>query len=650
MPEPDLPQVWITWTETHHPDRHAASALLPALEHGPVTDWWFLRKHPHWRLRYTGGPHTRTHLDQALTHLYRQGVVTSWHHGIYEPEHHAFGGRAAMRVIHRLAHAESRYLLHLFTRAEEPPQLGVREQAVLFSSVFLRAAGLDWYEQGDVWARVADLRHRPEPAPADAALTEQVRTLMTLHPQPLTTRGLLGDGADTWTEELTRAGHDLAHLYRTGLLTRGLRAVCAHALIFSFNRWGLTHLDQHILSNTARKATMTDTTTPTPEQIDHARQAFVDQLRAGGHITDPAIEAAFRTVPRHLFIPNATLEDAYANRVVSIKDDENGTSLSCASQPGIVAMMLHQARIEPGMRVLELGTGTGYNAALIGHLAGPTGHVVTIDVDADLTDNATARLKDAGTTNVQVVLGDGALGHQDGAPYDLIIATVGCHRVPTAWVTQLAQGGRLIAPVRIAGDVSRSIAFKRDGEKWVSVGSELSTFMPLRDSVDDDTRTYVPVTDDGTVLIQANQEQHITPHQVTGVLDEPARTVWTGVSVGGTEPRDGLWLHLALHLANSLSRMTAERSVIDAGTLTPGLPWGDMASVPVRDRGLAYLTSRKDPAGNTWEIGVIGHSPAGHDLAEHMAAQITAWNRDEEPHFELALDSDGHTLLAPIYG
>ncbi|WP_394329286.1 methyltransferase, FxLD system [Nocardiopsis sp. CNR-923] len=569
---------------------------------------------------------------------------------MYEPETHAFGGRAGMDLAHRLFHQESHHLLHWAARAHAiEPRLGRRELAVLLSAVFLRGTGLDWYEQGDVWARVADLRHRPAPFHLDTTLAQQVRTFMTTRIRPLVEDGPLQPEGQ-WVRELTEAGHALADLNRRGVLTRGLRAVLAHHLIFSFNRWGLPHRDQHILSNTAREVVMTDTTTPTADAATAARHALVDQLRSQGHIHTTRVAKTFRAVPRHTFVPNAPLEDAYApGMTVSIKDNDDGRSISCASAPRIVAMMLEQAALEPGMRVLELGTGTGYNAALLAHLVGPTGQVVTIDVDPDVTDHATDRLKDTRVDNAQVVLGDGALGHPDGAPYDRIIATVGSHQIPAAWVNQLADDGRLIAPVRIAGDVNRSIVFERDGDHWVSVDSELATFMPLRDSIGDDTRTYVPVTEDGAVTIQANTEQHITPEQVTGVLDETAVTVWTGVTIGGMEPRDGLWLRLALALGNSLSRMNVARAAVDSGLVTPGLPWGDMASVPTSGRGLAYLTARRSPGQkNVWEFGVIGHAPEGQQLAEHMAAEIRGWDRNLEVSFKLTLDGE-ETVLTPLW-
>lgn len=120
-----------------------------------------------------------------------------------------------------------------------------------------------------------------------------------------------------------------------------------------------------------------------------------------------------RTVPRHVFVPEAPLEDAYANAPVHIKYDTVGTSISCASQPSIVALMLDQLDVQPGQRVLELGAGTGYNAGLLAHLVGENGHVTTLDVDDDLVEGARAHLAAAGITNVEAVTRDGALGYAE---------------------------------------------------------------------------------------------------------------------------------------------------------------------------------------------------------------------------------------------
>lgn len=635
-------QVLITWSEWESAEA-AAIRLYRALEgSAALRQWWFIRKRPHWRLRYSGGRAARGVLVSELDRLRGRGVVSGWVHSVYEPEVHAFGGRASMDVAHHLFQTDSRHTLAYLDRVYAVPEreLGRRELSLLLGSALLRGAGLDWFEQGDVWARVADLRPSIELFTSDDRLRAQVHTLMRTALEGFDTTEPLGALAP-WADAFTTTGRALADLSNRGLLTRGLRAVLAHHLIFAFNRWGLPYRDQHILTTTAKEVVMTDTThtTTSPANADRLREELIDQLRQSGQIRTEAVADAFRSVPRHSFVPNASLEEAYTNAPVHIKHDENGASISCGSQPGVVAMMLEQAVLEPGMRVLELGAGTGFNAALLGHLVGPAGSVATIDVDTDLVDGAQARLKENGSTNVQVLLGDGALGHPTDKPFDRIIATVGSHDVPRAWVDQLAPGGRLIIPVRIAGDVSRSIVFEADGDHWSSTDSRLCTFMPLRGGgIGDDPRTILALDTDATVLLQTNQDQAIERAQVHDVLAEQPRTVWSGVTFDKAQPLDPMWLWLATHLPNRLSRMPVTRPAVDSGLVSPGLPWGDMAGVPVVERGLAYLTLR--PVENQpgrHELGVIGHAQAGHVLAEQMAEQVADWeaHRDEPLHFTL---------------
>lgn len=641
----EQPQILIQWTDWTAAEHWAVHGLGPALEQardeGLVPAWWFVRKKPHWRLRYTGGRMARQFLDTELERLHAEGAVTRWVHGIYEPETGAFGGSAGMALAHAVFCEDSRHLLTYLRRRSttSSTELGRRELALLLGSAFLRGARLDWFEQADVWAKVTALRALPQPFSVEEGLVSSARTLMTLSPCPLAASGPLRHTSD-WAQVFTAAGAALADLAAQGRLSRGLRTVCAHHLIFAFNRWGLPYRDQHILSHTARKAAMTDTTHhTTPESAQALREGLIRQLRENGVLTTPAVEEAFRSVPRHAFVPNATLEEAYTNAPVHIKHDDNGASISCGSQPGVVATMLEQAQLEPGMRVLELGAGTGYNAALLGHLVGPAGTVTTIDVDQDLVEGARTRLKENSATNVTVVLGDGALGHPDAAPFDRIIATVGCHDVPRAWVDQLAPGSRLIAPVRIAGDVSRSIVFEAQGDHWVSVDSQLCTFMPLRGGgVGDDPRHILALDADGTVLLQSNQDQSITPEQVDRVLAESSTTTWTGVDFGKGQPLDPMWLWLATRLDNRVSRMPVQPQAVVSGLVSPGLPWGDMASVPAGERGLAYLTMRPvEGQPGRHEVGVIGHAPAGQKLAEQMADHIRAWgpHRTEELSFAL---------------
>ena len=113
-----------------------------------------------------------------------------------------------------------------------------------------------------------------------------------------------------------------------------------------------------------------------PASIDQ----LVDALLSAGAIKSSAVEAAFQAVPRHLFVPDVAVEDAYRNEAIVTKMLD-GRAVSSASQPSIVAAMLEQVDLAQGQRVLEVGAGTGYNAALLGHIVGPRGRVVTVDID-----------------------------------------------------------------------------------------------------------------------------------------------------------------------------------------------------------------------------------------------------------------------------
>ena len=145
--------------------------------------------------------------------------------------------------------------------------------------------------------------------------------------------------------------------------------------------------------------------------INVLNQALVDELKSMGCIQTPRVEAAFQAVLRHRFIPETPLEEVYSNRVILTKQDQNGQWISSSSEPAIMAIMLEQLDLEPGQKVLEIGAGTGYNAALMAHIVGETGQVVTIDIDDDLVEAAQAHLLRAGFDHVQVTCADGGYGY-----------------------------------------------------------------------------------------------------------------------------------------------------------------------------------------------------------------------------------------------
>ncbi|MFJ9894253.1 methyltransferase, FxLD system [Streptomyces sp. NPDC091280] len=629
-------------------EERVGPALLTAEQEGQLTGWWFMNKQP-WPLRYRADEPSPV-VESLLLELVGEGVATSCLPGIYEPEVDAFGGPKAMDVAHALFHSDSRHLLAYRLRREH---LGRKETAVLLASAMMRGAGLDWFEQGDVWAKVTALRTPATRLPPrrTAELAAAMRRLMLADTHGLCLPGRPLHEHDEWVTAFERAGAMLVDLAGRGALTRGLRAVIAHHVIFHANRAGLLRDDQSALAHIAREVVMgTSDRTASPNEAttsadsvngvttdtiatadaERLRNALVDRLRADGHARTPAVETALRTVPRHVFVPDASLEDAYANAPVHIKYDTDGTSISCASQPGVVALMLDQLETQPGERILELGAGTGYNAGLLAHLVGESGHVTTLDVDEDLVEGARAHLATAGITNAEAVTRDGALGYAERAPYDRIIATVGAHGVPHAWLQQLAPGGRLLVPQRLKGTVSRSIAYEQREGRWVSLGSEMNTFMPLRRGIADDDRRVIPLSTDGTVRLQAPAGQHIEADALAGVLDQPRTEEWTGMTVRAMESPEWMELFLSCTLPSGLIRMLFPQSA--KGTLLTEDPYP--SSTAAVDKGaVTYLTRRlsneKTPEGDKlWEFGVIGHGPGSDELATKVADAIRTWDRD----------------------
>lgn len=210
------------------------------------------------------------------------------------------------------------------------------------------------------------------------------------------------------------------------------------------------------------------------------RAEMVERLRAAGALHDPAVEQALLNVPRHLFLPRCTLAEAYENVAVAMRW-EQGATVSSVSQPEMVAMMLEQLRVTPGMRVLEIGAGAGYNAALLAELVGPAGSVTTIELDAGLASEAAAHLAAAGYSpaRARVIAGDGWAGWADGAPWDRIEATVGVWDISPAWVEQLAEGGVLLAPLW-QGVTDVSVALRKRAGALVSESWALCGFVRLR--------------------------------------------------------------------------------------------------------------------------------------------------------------------------
>jgi len=199
------------------------------------------------------------------------------------------------------------------------------------------------------------------------------------------------------------------------------------------------------------------------------RVQLVDRLIADGFLHEPRWQKAFLTIPREAFVDRfivhdpatgqhthydltgdreAALAAVYSNVSLLTQLDAGGTATSSSTTPSLMALMLERLDLHPGHRVLEIGTGTGYNAALLCHEIGD--HAVTsIDIDPDLVEQARARLAEVGY-GPRLIAGDGALGAPATMPYDRIIATCGLPRVPAAWLSQVREGGIILVNLGFA--------------------------------------------------------------------------------------------------------------------------------------------------------------------------------------------------------
>jgi protein-L-isoaspartate(D-aspartate) O-methyltransferase len=182
------------------------------------------------------------------------------------------------------------------------------------------------------------------------------------------------------------------------------------------------------------------------------RARMVDRQIAARGVTDRRVLEAMRSVRRERFVPEAQEEFAYEDSPLAI--DEGQT----ISQPYVVALMAASLELEGGEHVLEIGTGSGYGAAVLGRLAA---RVHTIERHATLATIAARRLEAEGFANVEVVHGDGTLGLPEHAPYDAIVVTAGGPRIPEALRAQLAVGGRLVIPVGSGREIQNLLRLRR---------------------------------------------------------------------------------------------------------------------------------------------------------------------------------------------
>jgi len=209
------------------------------------------------------------------------------------------------------------------------------------------------------------------------------------------------------------------------------------------------------------------------DEFETARNDLVDGLVRRGYVTSAAVERAMRRVPREEFVPEDIRPEAYVDTPLPIGEGQT------ISAPHMVAIMVEKLDLEPGQKVLEVGAGSGYHAAVCAEVVGPDGHIFTVERVASLAGWAEQNLKKTGFSGiVTVVFGDGSRGLPEHAPYERIFVACGAPDIPSPLTEQLAEGGKMLVPVggRFYQDL---IKIERRGNRLRKESHGGCVFVPL---------------------------------------------------------------------------------------------------------------------------------------------------------------------------
>lgn len=199
---------------------------------------------------------------------------------------------------------------------------------------------------------------------------------------------------------------------------------------------------------------------------------MVAGLRGRGLAFSERVEEALLKVPRNLFVPENVRSQAYRDTPLPIGDGQT------ISAPHMVAVMAEALDLREGQKVLEIGAGSGYNAAVMAELVGTTGRIITLERHPSLAEKAGKVLLEAGYSNIQVVVGDGSLGYPEEAPYDRISVTCGAPRIPGPLADQLKEGGTMLIPVG-GLEYQSLLRVRKEGGRMLTEDLGSVVFVPL---------------------------------------------------------------------------------------------------------------------------------------------------------------------------
>ena len=324
----------------------------------------------------------------------------------------------------------------------------------------------------------------------------------------------------------------------------------------------------------------------TPRASKRLRGELVGQLEANGALKSAAVRRAFLAELRERYLPEIAeregLERVYENQAIVTAKDERGMPTSSSTQPSMMASMLEQLDLRLGHRVLEVGAGSGDNAALLARLVGARGQVVSVELDPATARRARRALGRAGS-RAKVVRGDGREGRPREAPFDRIIVTASTATVAPAWHEQLADGGLVELPLRLrrGGELQAIVTLQKEGDALRSQALLQGGFMPLRDAPGAAVPPPAP-TLSATEFVNGRPRSlaHLSGAALRGLSAEQRRRVLSMSlseprrrKLGARAPRGALTLYLSLEAP--------------ANRLVGGWPWP--AVISENGSGLALL-------------------------------------------------------------
>jgi protein-L-isoaspartate(D-aspartate) O-methyltransferase len=381
-----------------------------------------------------------------------------------------------------------------------------------------------------------------------------------------------------------------------------------------------------------------------------------------GQAQSPLVLDAFATVPRHVFVPEIGPAAAYRDEALVIKCGPDGLPVSSSSQPAMMAIMLDQLGLRRGHRVLEIGTGSGYNAAVMAAIVGPAGEVVTIDIDPELVARAKASLLAAGAEAVIVRCADGGYGDPHGAPFDRVIVTAGAWDIAPAWLGQLAPGGRLVLPLSVRG-IQLSVGLEQTARgSWLSTSACRCGFVRMLGAFAGPEEP-IRLAEPWAMVCQVSDGNPVHARALAAALsgeanDEPVPVVLASI----TELADlDLWLTMS---AGRLDRLTVLAAPGGPPSSAPAPPFGVLVSSGTDPQRLGLgmllpvavgdgeaeqdhetgLAPRRGPGpgrdagagpehefSRAWTATMRGLGPGGRELAARLAALSGRWARLGRP-------------------